>query len=162
MPRGIHNGVSDEQRKASGSFRPSNSEEARGRRLSEKVFAGPGFVDIPDPDYPFGEYGLRKYYELAGRLLKQGKLSGSTMQIAEQLAIQYEIQHQRASCGQKPGTSTTAVIMRLLALLKLTDDLTPVGGNVSVTPQENPYDVCGALLAPFTPGRLREAADSPA
>jgi hypothetical protein len=159
VPRGIHNGLSDEHKKASGSFRPSTSEETRTRRLSEKIFAGPGFVDIPDPDYPFGEYGLRRYYELAGRLLKQGKLSGSTLQIAEQLAIQYEIQQQRASCGQRVSSGTTTLIMRLLALLKLTDDLTPVGGNVSIERKKNSFGPCGGL-ATLAKNRLREAAQA--
>jgi hypothetical protein len=157
MPRGIHNGVSDERRKASGSFRPSNSEEARGRRLSAKVFAGPGFQDIPDPEFPFGEYGLRKYFELAGRLLREGKLSRATQQIAEQLAIQYEIQHQRASCGQRQQATASNNIMKFLALLKLSEDLTPVGGNVSIERKKNPFGPCGGLAA-LAKVRLREAA----
>lgn len=157
MPRGIDKATSDEQKKANGSFRPHKSEAVRTQRLSEKVFAGPGFVDIPDPEFPFGEFGLRKYYELGGRLLRAGKLSHSTQQIAEQLAIQYEIQHQRASCGQPVRVMNTTNIMKLLALLKLTDDLTPVGGNVGIEPKKNAFSPCGGLAA-LAKVRLREAA----
>jgi hypothetical protein len=135
-----------------------NRDERRARQLAEKVFAGPGFIDVPDPSMPLSDFEQRKYFELCGRLVAQGKLTAATRDGVEQIAILYGAQYQRLSCGQRVPAYITRDIARLTANLRLVEDLTPIGGNVGLKPKENPFDLCGALLAPFAPGRLRAPA----
>ncbi|GJD59608.1 hypothetical protein [Methylobacterium dankookense] len=162
MPSGGNNRKSDDERRASGSYRPSTSSAARDRRIADNIYAGPGFRDVPDPEYPLGDFGQRKYFELAGRLLAEGKLSRAMRDTAEQVAILSEIQHQRMACGERVPAYLTRDISRHLAMLKLAEDTTPIGGNVGARAQENPFRFCGALLAPFAPRGLRGSPAAPA
>lgn len=161
MPKG-RSRKSDDERKANGTYRPSRSSEALDRRIAANVFAGPGYQDVPDPEYPLGDFGQRKYFELAGRLLREGKLSRATRDITEQVAILYEIQRQRMACGDRVPAYLTRDISRHLAMLKLAEDTTPIGGNVGARTRENPFSICGALLAPFAPRGLRGPSSAPA
>jgi hypothetical protein len=145
----------DAERKASGSWRPSNSSEAQDRRIAENIYAGPGYQDVPDPEMPLAGVGQKKYFELCGKLLEQGKLTYTTRATAEQVAILTEAQHQRLVCGQRIPVYLTRDISRFMALLKLSEEVAPIGGNVSIVPKENPFDPCGSLLVAFTPERLR-------
>ncbi|WP_158022286.1 hypothetical protein [Methylorubrum populi] len=155
MPKGGWNRKSDDERRATGTFRPSRGDDARDRRLAANVFAGPGFQDVPDPEFPLGDVGQRKYFELAGRLLEQGKLSNATRETAEQVAVLWESQHQRMACGERVPAYLTRDIARFLATLKLAEDTTPIGGNVGAADEPNPFEIIGAALAPFATGRLR-------
>ena len=79
-----------------------------------------------------------------------------------QVAILSEIQHQRMACGERVPAYLTRDISRHLAMLKLAEDTTPIGGNVGARAQENPFRICGALLAPFAPRGLRGSPAAPA
>ena len=157
MPRG---GLrkTDEELQASGTFRPSRSNAAKDRRLAENIFAGPGFQDVPDPEYPLGNFGQRKYFELCGRLLNEGKLCAGTRATAEQVAILMESQRADMASGKRVPAYLTREISKQLALLRLAEDLTPIGGNVSVQQKPNRFAACGAILASFAPGRVRDPA----
>lgn len=152
MPAGAI-GKTDAEKRLNGTYRPGKSVAARERRLSEKIFAGPGFQDVPDPKYNLGDWGQREYFRLCGKLLAQGRLSESTVAISENFAILAEELHARRSTGQRTPAVLLANMDRYLALLKLVEDTKPIGGNVALQPKENPFDICGALLAPFAQSR---------
>lgn len=159
MPKGgWHNAKSDEEKRITGSYRPSNSEAARARKLAENVFAGPGFTDVPDPTLPLSPFEQRQYFEVCGRVLAQGRLTDSTRKIAEQMALLYGQQHQRLTCNERVPAYITRDLMRLTASLKLVEDTQPIGGNVGTSKKENPFGVIGALIRPFAPGRLQGAS----
>lgn len=149
---------SDEEKKARGTFDPRYSEEARGRRLSDKLFAGPGYQDVPDPENPLTDYEQKIYFELCGQLLRQGKLTMSTRDIAEEVALLKGSRRMKIECGLKVPAYITRDIMNYSGKLKLVEDTSPIGGNVSFQPKANVFDVCGTLLAPFAKGGLRETA----
>lgn len=157
MPAGAI-GKTDAEKRLNGTYRPGTSVAARERRLSEKIFAGPGFQDVPDPKYNLNDWGQREYFRLCGKLLAQGRLSESTLAISENFAILSEELHARRSTGQRVPAVLLANMDRYLALLKLVEDTTPIGGNVALQPKENPFDVCGVTLAPFAQGRPRGSA----
>lgn len=120
MPRGGFN--TDEMKKASGSWRPSNSDAVRARKLSEKVFALPTHDEIPDPELPLRTKGLKKYYELCGQLHRQGKLTRFARDAAEQVATLFQDQHERMAAGKRVPAYITQNIQRLMGQLALIED----------------------------------------
>lgn len=148
----------DAEKRLNGTYREGRNVAAQQRRLSEKVFAGPGFQDVPDPKYNLGDWGQREYFRLCGKLLAQGRLSESTVAVSENYAICAEDLYIRRSTGYRVPAILLARMDRYLALLKLAEDTTPIGGNVALQPKENPFDACGAVLAPFAQSRPRGSA----
>ena len=64
--------------------------EDRQTRLAEKVthlFAYPRLDTVPDPEFPLGQHGKKKYRELAEMLLKAGQLTTITRGFAETASV---------------------------------------------------------------------------
>lgn len=112
----------DEHKKATGSWRPSNSDAARARQLSDKVYALPSHDEIPDPELPLREKGLLKYYELCGRLYRQGKLTRAARDAAEQIAVMHQDQFERLQAGKRVPAYITQTIQRNMSILNLIEE----------------------------------------
>jgi hypothetical protein len=151
MPSGGWNRKSDEHRKLTGTFRPSDSDAAKARRLAEKVFAGPAFKDVPDPTLPLSRYAERIYFQFAGRLLDQGKLTASTAEICELIAVVKDDQHIRVTSGKTVPTYSIRELSKHIASLKLIEDTQPIGGSVGAPKEENPFRIIGKVIRPFAP-----------
>jgi hypothetical protein len=122
------NTKTDAEKKAAGTYRKGTvSEAAHARKLSENVYAHPTFQDVPDPQLPFNDVGMKKYFEVCGMLLGQGKLTAVTRDIAEQIALLVQDQHTRLAKGLMATAFSTNQLQRLLSMLKIADEASPIG-----------------------------------
>jgi hypothetical protein len=155
--KGAYGNLSDEEKKARGTFRENESVEVRRRKLGEKIFAGPGYQDVPDPEFPLGEIGLKQYFRLAGRALKEkGRLSDAIQRACESYAILWEEAYVRRTTGKKIPAGLVERMDRSLAILKLAEVATVVDSD-ALESKKNPFGACGGVAA-LAKGRLREAA----
>lgn len=151
--------LSDEEKKARGTFRAGTSTEVRNRKLGEKVFAGPGYQDVPDPEFPLGDIGLKQYFRLAGRVLREkGRLSDVIQRACESYSILWEEAYTRRITGKKVPASIVERMDRSLSILKLAEVATVVDPDAA-DPKKNPFRACG-LVSALAKGRLRQAAEA--
>lgn len=80
---------SDEQKKAKGTFKPSQSDEARRTVAVSNVLVFPAIPSIPKCSLPIPEdgAGMRAYNSTCQDLLNAGLLTKITLRLAENLAL---------------------------------------------------------------------------
>jgi hypothetical protein len=155
--QGRHSEVSDEEKKAKGTFNAAFSREARAKKLGEKVFAGPGYQDVPDPEFPMGEVGQLQYFRLAGRVLKEkGRLSDAIQRACESYAMLWEEAYDRKMAGKRVPLTVIERMDRSLGILKLAEQATVIDPDAE--PKINPFSACGGVAA-LAKSRLRQAAE---
>jgi hypothetical protein len=158
--RGHYGRKSDEEKKRNGSYFPSTSNETGYRKLGEKIYAGPGYQDVPDPHFPLGDIGLQQYFQLAGRVLKEkGRLSDAIQRAIESYSILWEDAYTRQTTGKRVPITLVQRMDRSLAILKLAEVATVVDTD-AIDPKKNPFRACG-LVSALAKDRLREAAQGP-
>lgn len=123
--------LTDSEKRAAGKdIDPRWSDEGRARRISENVYRFPMLDDPPDPEMPLDDVGLRKYFELAGILLRAGKLNTVNRGLCEQAAVLVMGQHKLLSDGKQLPAYSTRELKSILLALRLTDDAQPTGPSV--------------------------------
>lgn len=122
MGSGGHNKLTDAEKIARGTFRPSRSDEVYAERAGAKVVAFPRLREIPVPDLPLNEVGQKKYDELTRALFDADKLTVVTKTAAEQAAALHQEIHRRMSDGKPVPASLSDKLQRALAQLKIAED----------------------------------------
>lgn len=150
MPSGGHNRLSDEEKKARGTFEPRYSQEKLEERRVAKIFSHPRLHEVPKSDIPLGEIGARKFSEFARMLFEAGQLTLITKASAEAAAVAYE-QIERRQAESKPvPTTLIAQLNRALAEIKIGDVGRPIAQPASA--RENKFSRSGFAQ------RIRQAA----
>lgn len=96
----------------------STKEERADRNAGkiEYLFAQPRLDTVPDPDFPMGAPGLKKYRELAEMLLKSGQLTVVTKGYAEMAALSHD-EIIRRSTADPPKSISANLIQRYQSAL---------------------------------------------
>lgn len=118
--------LTDEERKARGTFKVSRSDEVAIQRAAEKIIAGPWLTEIPNPTLPLSGVGLKKYQELTRALFDQNKLTIITQARAEQAALLIQQQHERLTKGKSVPAAMTIQIERMLRDLDIASKAKPI------------------------------------
>lgn len=149
--RGGHNRLTDAEKIARGTFRPSRGEAVYKADLGAKVIAGPWLDAIPEPQLPLGPEARMKYDELARMLFDQNKLTVVTRSIAEGAAVLFGQIHRRESEGRDVPASMAARYLGALQNLKIAEEAPEIAtpGN-----KRNAFDFCGFANRPRPPARL--------
>lgn len=119
---GGHNKLSDAEKIAKGTFRPSRSDDVYKADAAAKVVTGPWLSAIPEPSLPLMGIARTKYDEITKALFDQNKLTMATVLTAEQYALQYGQQHARLSAGKPVSVSTTLMLERMLRDLRIAEE----------------------------------------
>lgn len=119
---GGHNRLSDADKIAKGTFRPSRSDDVYKVEAAAKVVTGPWLSSIPEPNLPLTGIALQKYNEITKTLFDQNKLTMATVLTAEQYALQYGQQHARLTAGKPVSASTTLMLERMLRDLRIAEE----------------------------------------
>jgi hypothetical protein len=114
--------LSDQEKKARGTFRADMSEEVYAARAAEKIITGPWLKEIPEPILPLGEVGRKKYDEFTRQLFDQNKLTQVTQVQAEVAAAQFDKIFAIRSAGKQPSASDVTQLQRALDSLKIAED----------------------------------------
>lgn len=102
------NRLSDEEKKARGTFRADQSEEVYGAKRAATIITGPWLSSIPEPDFPLTDIGRAKYDEWTQELFDQKKLTKIAVTRASALALQFQKIAKRASEGKDVSASDQA------------------------------------------------------
>lgn len=119
---GGHNRLSDAEKKRRGTFREDKSEVVMIERAASSVVAGPWLKEIPDPELPLNEHGLKKYNSLCRALFDQNKLTVITRDSAEQAGVLFQEMKRRLDEGRPIPASLSDKYQRALSVLKIAED----------------------------------------
>ncbi|WP_370677628.1 hypothetical protein [Pleomorphomonas sp. PLEO] len=119
---GGHNRLSDAEKIAKGTFRPSRSDDVYKVEAAAKVVTGPWLSSIPEPNLPLDGIARQKYDEITKTLFDQNKLTMATVLTAEQYALQYGQQFSRLTAGKSVSVSTTLMLERMLRDLRIAEE----------------------------------------
>lgn len=97
---GGNNRLSDAEKKARGTFRPDQSDDAYNAKAAEKVITGPWLPSVPEPRLPLSPVGRDKYFEYANFLFEQGKLTRVVCDDIERFAVMHQQAHARLEAGK--------------------------------------------------------------
>lgn len=119
---GGSNRLSDEEKKARGTFRKSNSDQVYEARAAAKVVSGPWLSEIPKPELPLNELGEKKYNELARILFDNNALTTITRMQAETAAMLFEKFDRLLRENKSPSASDLTQYQRALAALGIAEN----------------------------------------
>jgi hypothetical protein len=120
------NRLSDEERKARGTFRSDRSDAERDAAKASKVVTGHWLPTIPPPTFPLNDVGKKKYDELTRILFAQNKLTIVTQMQAEMAARQFEKIYTITAAGKDPSASDMTELAKALGQLKIAEDAPPI------------------------------------
>jgi len=113
---GVH-GISDDEKRARGTFKAGFDSETRKNKKAEKILAFPTLHEVPPPTFPLGEKGQKTYDTWARRLLEAECLNEVTKGFLENLALTEDKIHARIKEGKEIPDKTMEI--RRSMLLKL-------------------------------------------
>lgn len=155
---GGRNRLSEEEKKRRGTFRACRSDAIYDAKAVANVVTGPWIIDkIPEPGFPLGDAGRKKYDELTRALHSQNKLTLVTQVRAELAARLYDKIYTLALEGKHPSASDTIQFQRALDALNIAEHAPPItnpGGKV------NKFASCGFSNRTNAPVRLLKSASS--
>lgn len=152
---GGHNRLSDEEKKARGTFRPDQSDENYDDRAGAKIIAGPWLSEIPEPDYPLNDTGRAKYDQWTKELFEQGKLTSVTVTQASALALLHQKIHRRAVEGKDVSAHDHAKFQSGLRDLNIAQH-----AKITAAPGKNRWADIGFAGKKSTPIRLRRSSSA--
>lgn len=155
-----HRSKTDAEKGANGHrVDPRYSEAAQGERVLGNVFRHPAFSDdIPDPEKPLDETGVRKYFEMAGILFRAGRLSSISRDLCEQAAILHMEQSRMMAERKKVPAYVSKELKSILQQLKLIDDAKPVGTSIHRQQKANRFAKFGFAARASKAARLQASA----
>lgn len=120
--RGGNNRLSDEEKKAKGTFRPDRSEEVYAERAGSKVITGVFLSKIPKPSLPLNTVGKAMYDKMARLLFEQNKLTEVTCQDCENLGLIQQQMHARIEAGKSVSADMIKRKDAILVRLRLAEN----------------------------------------
>ena len=146
--------LSDEEKKAKGTFKPSRSDAVYDARAAAKVITGPWLTAIPEPSLPLNEAGRAKYDELANLLFQGNKLTKVTCMDCEVVALHWQNVQAKVAAGLPPSTDTLKQIASITARLKIAEEAAPIANPA----QRNKFASIGTANNVVSTFRLRPPA----
>lgn len=139
--------LSDDEHLARGTFRPDRSDAERDAANAAKVLNGPWLREIPRPELPLGESGVKKYDEITQMLFEQNKLTKVTCMLAEQVAVLHQEMIRRMTAGKPVPASLSTQMQRALGQLQIAENAPAIANPAGKT---NKFAGCGfaARLSP--------------
>lgn len=148
---GGHNRLSDDEKRARGTFRPDQSDDVYdARQASATILAGPWLTSIPEPDFPLNDVGRSKYDEWTNELFTQRKLTKIAVTRASALALLYQKIAKRAGEGKDVSASDHAKFQSGLRELDIATH-----AKVTAQPGKSRFEGVGFANKRTTPFRLR-------
>jgi hypothetical protein len=115
--RGGSNRLSDEEKKAKGTFRADRSDAVYAERAAGKVITGVFLSKIPEPNLPLNEVGRAMYDKMAKLLFEQNKLTEVTCLDCENLGLIQQQMDARMRAGKAVASDMIkrkdAILVRL-------------------------------------------------
>lgn len=150
--------LSDAQKRAAGKpIDARYSDAARADKIAANVYRFPVMSDVPDPELPLDDHGARKYFEVAEILMRSGKLTRITRDLAEQAAVLHQSQRGYLEKGRVPPAYLTKELKSILATLRVTEDASPLGASLPAQ-RNNRFATCGFANRASKAARLSESA----
>lgn len=119
---GGHNSLTDEEKKARGTFRADRSEAARLADAAKTVITGPWLLDVPKPTLPLNEVGRAKYDEYTKLLLDGGKLTRVVCDDIERYAVMHQQMDARLKAGKTVSMDLLKQMNSIAVRLRIADN----------------------------------------
>ena len=97
---GGRNRLSDEEKRARGTYRNNTSDSAWDQKQAAKIITGHFLSRVPEPQMMLDKIGLAKYKEFAEMLLNGGKLTKVTCDDVERYALLWQQAYARSAEGK--------------------------------------------------------------
>lgn len=144
------NRLSDDEKRARGTFQSNTSADAYGRREVSKVLQFPVLREIPKPTFHLGDRGMETFNFWARKLLDAGMLTRLTLDKIEGLALADDKLAARLKAGREISDATLNARLQYLKYLEgLNVDTAVVAGQTKKS----------AFATNGFPNRLRSPAE---
>lgn len=124
--RGSGTSLSDEEKKARGTFRAEKSTEARKDKAEAQVISGPWLSSIPEPEYPLNDVGRKKYDDITRWLFDSNKLTTSTHTLASLAGLYHQKLSKMAGEDRAPTASDLTQYRGVIRDLRIAEDAKPI------------------------------------
>lgn len=118
--------LSDEEKKAKGTFKQSRSEAVYDARAAAKVITGPWLTKIPEPTIPLNEIGRAKYDEFTKLLFDGNKLTTVTCGDCERYAVMHQQMHARLAKGEMVPQQLLNAMNSISVRLRIAENAAPI------------------------------------
>lgn len=118
--------LSDAEKKAKGTFRADESEEARLAKNASKVITGVFFAKVPEPSLPLDAVGKAYYFNQATLLLNGNKLTSVTCGDCERMAVMHQQMHARLLAGKPVSMDLIKRMDAISVRLGIAEVATPI------------------------------------
>lgn len=151
---GGSNRLSDEERKARGTYRADQSDELYDQRAAAKILQGPWLSAIPEPDFPLTPIGRKKFDEITQALFEQGKLTQIAVGKATSAGVLWQKIATAIGKGRSPATADLKFYDKIVDELQIARD-----AKVIASPKRSRFADAGFSNSRTSPIRLLTAAD---
>lgn len=151
---GGQNRLTDEEKKARGTFRADRSDDVYDQRAAAKVLQGPWLSAIPEPTLPLSGAARGKYDEWTKLLFDQGRLTQVAVSEAQVGAIAWGKVATALEKGKSPATADLNLIKNVEKDLRIAAD-----APVLASPTRSRFADSGFANSRTSPIRLLTAAD---
>lgn len=148
--------LTDEEKKAKGTFRPSQSAAVYASNDAAKVITGVFLAKVSDPELPLCAVGKKKYFELANLLMNGNKLTQVTRDYCEVVAVIWAQINQRLLDGKSPPMQMMVKYDQMMRELKIAEDAPAIADPT----KKNKFSNVGFANTRSTPITLRRSAAS--
>lgn len=150
MGSGRHR-LSDEEKKAKGTFRADESEAATLAKQAQKVITGPWLRDVPEPTITLDAVGRAEYDRLTKLLLAGNKLTEVTCGDCERMAVMKQQMEARLTAGKSVPMELIKRMDAISVRLRIAEDA-PAIANPN---QKNKFATIGTANRVLSAFRLR-------
>jgi len=143
--------LTDEEKKAKGTFRADQSDEVYRARAAEKVVIGPWLTAIPESTVPLSAVGKAKYDELTKLLFDSNKLTKVTCGDCERMAVMHQQMHETLTAGKRVPMDLIKRMDSISVRLRIAED----APSIANPNEKNRFSESGFSNRRLSPIRLR-------